>query len=93
MATTKRTSTKKSGSTMSKNGNRAERRTVQVARATFRKAAGNQTANTPGRTDDRRTARKRTAAAARKTFKTMPGNQTPDTPGKRESAPRKKRAA
>jgi hypothetical protein len=73
-------------------GNRAERRTVQVARATFKKAKGNQTADTPGRTDDRRTARKRTVTAARKTFKTMAGNQTPNTPGRRESARRMKAA-
>ncbi len=73
-------------------GSRAERRTLQVARATFKKTRGNQTANTPGRADDRRTARKRTLAVARKTFKRMPGNQTPNTPGKRESARRKKAA-
>ncbi len=78
--------------TMKAKGNRAERRTVQVARATFKRTKGNQTADTPGKADDRRTARKRTATAARKTFKRMPGNQTPNTPGKRESG-RRKRAA
>ncbi len=71
---------------------RAEKRTLQVARATFRKTKGNQTANTPGKADDRRTARKRTLAVARKTFKRMPGNQTPNTPGTRESGRRKKAA-
>jgi hypothetical protein len=58
-------------------GGRAERRTVQVARAAFKKAKGNQTADTPGTKDDRWTARKRTVSAARKAFKTMAGNQTP----------------
>ncbi len=78
--------------TVKKRPARAERRTVQVARATFRKTRGNQTAATPGKRDDRRTARKRTLAAARRNFKKMPGNQTPNTPGVQESAERKKAA-
>ncbi len=70
-------------------GSRAERRTVQVARATFKRTKGNQTANTPGKAHDQRTSRKRTLTVARKTFKRMPGNQTPNTPGKRESGRKK----
>jgi hypothetical protein len=72
---------------------RAGQRTLAVAKKTFKRTPGNQTANTPRRSTGKRgEARQRTLQVARAEFKRMRGNQTPNTPGARESARRKEAA-